>query len=196
MHTIGVLAGVRCRKGNAGLQKQNPAFGAGSAIYGVERGLLYGHPDTVRTSDPDQKTADEDKDRFRSLGSTDGGWQQQLLASTASILTQSSAREKAGFSDRSEVSFVYPHLILEIFTDRAESAYDRGSTTGSAECGLPGVRCRKGNAGLQKQNPAEESGVCNLRSRKGDCYMVILMLFVLLILIRNRRTKIKIDLDL
>ena len=41
-----------------------------------------------------------------------------------------------------------------------------------------------------------DGGLQIYRSRKGDCTMVILMLFVVLILFRKRRTKLKIDIDL
>jgi hypothetical protein len=47
------------------------------------------------------------------------------------------------------------------------------------------------------QNPLYKSGVCKSTwSRKGDRYIIILMLFVLLVLLRKRRTKLKIEIDL
>jgi hypothetical protein len=55
-----------------------------------------------------------------------------------------------------------------------------------------------GDHGLQKcKTPLFKSGVCKSTwSKKGDRFMIILMLFVLLVLLRKRRTKRKIEIDL
>jgi hypothetical protein len=46
------------------------------------------------------------------------------------------------------------------------------------------------------QNPADESGACELWSRKEGAVMALLVLTVVLVLLRMRRIRLKIELDL